>query len=216
MDNYQGDLTDIVRASGGAALGRSSDIVPIWEFSTSSDNDMIRDNIFGDPFCNMRDPLLHELNVAAGSSYFTTSSGHHNSPADMLSTSNFVGANSSHVSSSTCTNILAHQKEVFEDDEMHRTTATTPPLGAPPPCNIFSRIQISPSNNINPVKLSVSPCDSPVMAASSPRSGLKAAAAASAMVSSEMINVNSPKGCLIENTGPVQISSPRNLGIKRR
>ncbi|KAJ6293450.1 hypothetical protein OIU78_025430 [Salix suchowensis] len=37
------------------------------------------------------------------------------------------------------------------------------------------------------------------------------------MVSSDIINVNNSKGCLIDSsTGSVQISSPRNLGIKRR
>lgn len=194
MDNYQGDLTDIVRASGGA-LGQSD--VPAtsnWEFpssdpvnfsSTMEDN---RDNFFGDPFCNIRDPLLYELNVA-GSSYFSSTNS-----TDMLSTS--VDDTTGSFCGSTSSNILAHQK-VFEE-EMHKS-----------PCNIFSRIQISPNN---PNKMSVSPCDSPVMVvASSPR-GFKP----SAVVSSDVINVNSSKNCLIENTGPVQIGSPRNLGIKRR
>jgi hypothetical protein len=36
------------------------------------------------------------------------------------------------------------------------------------------------------------------------------------MVSSDVINVNNSKGCLIDNAGSVQISSPTNLGIKRR
>nr|AMO00405.1 WRKY transcription factor 37 [Manihot esculenta] len=202
MDNYQGDLTDIVRGSAGA-LGQS-DISPVsnWEFpsdplslsSSSSAMEDNRDNVFGDPFVNMRDPLLYELNVAAGSGYFSSS----NSTDHMLSTSledisnDFSGANTS--------NILAHK--VFEE-EMDKN-----------PCNIFSRIQISQNN---PTKLPASPCDSPVVASasasassSSPR-GFKAS-----MVSIDMINTNISKTCLIDNAGPVQISSPRNLGIKRR
>ncbi|KAF2317943.1 hypothetical protein GH714_041266 [Hevea brasiliensis] len=203
MDNYRGDLTDIVRASAGA-LGQS-DIAPVskWEFpsdplnlsSSSTAMEDNRDSVFGDPFCNMRDPLLHEFNVPAGSGYYSSP----NSTDHMLSTSlddtsnDFSGANSS--------NILAHK--VFEE-EMNKN-----------PHNIFSRIQISQNN---PTKLPVSPCDSPVLAAasasassSSPR-GFKS----SSMVSIDMINTNSSKACLIDNAGPVQISSPRSLGIKRR
>ncbi|CAK7357370.1 unnamed protein product [Dovyalis caffra] len=214
MDNYQGDLTDILRASGGA-LGQSDVPVSDWEFpsdpinlssSTMGEN---RDDIFGDPFCNMRDPLLHELNVA-GSSYFSSpnSADHLLSTAtvDHDHTGSFVAANSAAPAPITSSNsILAHQK-VFEDHEMHKPAATTP---TPTPCNIFSRIQISP---INPPKLPVSPCNSPVIATGASPRGFKP----SAMVSSDVINVNNSKGCLIENIGPVQISSPRNLGIKRR
>ncbi|KDP34851.1 hypothetical protein JCGZ_09139 [Jatropha curcas] len=79
--------------------------------------------------------------------------------------------------------------------------------------SLFSRIQISQNDNNsdNPTRLPVSSCDSGVIAASS--RGFKPAP----MVSIDMINTNSSsKGCLIENPGPVQISSPRNLGIKRR
>ncbi|KAJ8758562.1 hypothetical protein K2173_000283 [Erythroxylum novogranatense] len=196
MENYQGDLTDIVRASRGV-LAKSDAPVSSWDFpsdpvnnhlTSSSIDDGCREDIFGDPFCNMRDPLLHELNVA-GSSYFSGSNA-----TDMLSSSvddnavSFYGANSS--------NILP--QKVF-NEEMNGS-----------PCNILSRIQISPNN---PTKLPVSPCNSSAMtvAASSPRDFTP-----SAVVSTDMINANSSKSCLIENTGQVQISSPRNLGIKRR
>ncbi|XP_057996062.1 probable WRKY transcription factor 14 isoform X2 [Hevea brasiliensis] len=144
MDNYQGDLTDIVRASAGA-LGQSDAPVSNWEFpskplnlsfSSSAAMEDNRDNVFGDPFCNMRDPLLHELNVAATSGYFSSP----NSTDHMLSSSLDAAA-----------------------------------------------------------------------AASSPR-GFKA----SSMASIDMINTNTSKTCLIDNAGPVQISPPRNLGIKRR
>lgn len=205
--DYQGDLTDILRATGGA-VGQSDVPVSNWEFPFDPSSAMgeSRGNLFGDPFCNTRDPLLHELNVAAGSSYFSSQ----NSADHMLSasasvdrdhTGSFVGANRATTSSSS--NILAHHK-VFEDHGMHK--AATP---LPAPCNIFSRIQISPNNQ---TKLPVSPCNSPVIATGSSPRGFKP----SAMVSSDIITVNNSKGCLMENTGQVQISSPRNMGIKRR
>lgn len=201
MDNYHGDLTDIVRGSAGG-LCQSDAPVSNWEFpsdplnlsfsSSSAAMEDTRDNVFGDPFCNMRDPLLHELNVAASSGYFSSP----NSTGRVLSSS--PDDTSNDFSRANASNILAHK--VFEE-EMNKN-----------PCNIFSRIQISQKN---PTKLPVSPCNSPVIAAaaaaSSPR-GFKA----SSMVSIDMINTNSSKTCLIDNAGPVQISSPRNLGIKRR
>ncbi|KAF2310724.1 hypothetical protein GH714_016609 [Hevea brasiliensis] len=150
MDNYQGDLTDIVRASAGA-LGQSDAPVSNWEFpskplnlsfSSSAAMEDNRDNVFGDPFCNMRDPLLHELNVAATSGYFSSP----NSTDHMLSSS--LDGTSNDFSGAIASNILAHK--VF-DEEMDKS-----------PCNIFSRIQISQNN---PTKLPVSPCNSPVIAA---------------------------------------------------
>jgi hypothetical protein len=214
MDNYQGDLTDILRASTGGALGQSDVPVSNWEFpsdpmnlASSSIMGDSRVNAFGDPFCNLRDPLLHELNVAASSYFSSRSSTDH-----MLSTTsvdqdhtsnNFVGANSA--TAGSCRNILAHQK-VFEDHEMHKAAAAATTSRR----NIFSRIQISPTTN--PTKLPVSPCNSPVIAACSSPRGFRP----SAMVSSDVINVNNSKGCLIDNAGSVQISSPTNLGIKRR
>ncbi|KAJ6423018.1 hypothetical protein OIU84_024031 [Salix udensis] len=207
--DYQGDLTDILRATGGV-VGQSDVPVSNWEFPfdpSSSAMGESRGNLFGDPFCNTRDPLLHELNVASGSSYFSSQ----NSADHMLSaaasvdrdhTGSFAGANRATTSSSS--NILAHHK-VFEDHGMHK--AATPLPAAT--CNIFSRIQISPNNQ---TKLPVSPCNSPVIATGSSPRGFKP----SAMVSSDIITVNNSKGCLMENTGQVQISSPRNMGIKRR
>ncbi|KAK6263595.1 hypothetical protein SCA6_019029 [Theobroma cacao] len=201
MENYQGDLNDIVRASGGpmgCGSGHGASDVPAssWQqFPSASDPlnfassamEVDRVKAFGDPFSTMRDPLLHELNVAAaaGSTYFS-------SPTSTVNdTSNFPGAS----------NTVGHDK-IFEDD-MRTST----------PCNIFSRIQISPSSS----KLAVSPCDSPPLMAAAGGVGVSPRAIkAPAVLPSEMINANSSKGCLIDNTGPLQISSPRNLGIKRR
>ena len=204
MENYQGDLNDIVRASGGpngCPSGQASDTVPaslsrhqfpsdLLNFSSSAMEDH-RVNVFGDPFSTLRYPILHELNMAAGSSTSFSSPNstyHHminNSGSTSIEdTSNFCGAS----------HIVGHSK-IFEDDMRS-------------PCNIFSRIQISPSSS----KVPVSPCDSPVMAAGVSPRGIMAPV----VLPSDIINANNSKSCLINNTDPVQISSPRNLGTKRR
>ncbi|KAK4348131.1 hypothetical protein RND71_034470 [Anisodus tanguticus] len=73
--------------------------------------------------------------------------------------------------------------------------------------NIFSRmIQISPTT-----KLAMSPCDSPMASCSSPNANVIGALVANDAI----ISPNSSKTCLVENSG-LQISSPRNTGIKRR
>ncbi|KAF5729279.1 WRKY transcription factor 35 family protein [Tripterygium wilfordii] len=186
MENYQGDLTDILRASGGIggkSVSETAAAVPSvsnWEFSPSEYSIMDQTvasttTPFGDPFSNMQDPLLlhHLNNNIPGSCFFISSP---NSSLDNTSTSNTVVVADHH-----------HQKG-FDHEEMMKS-----------PCNIFSRIQISQTTS-PPAKLPVSPSDlSPVV------------------VSNGMINANISKDCLIENTvTPVQISSPRNLGIKRR
>ncbi|OMO73729.1 DNA-binding WRKY [Corchorus olitorius] len=220
MENYQGDLNDIVRGgpmacSGGgggggaghqAALDVPSVTTSTWQnqnqgfpcvdsdplnFSSSAledhDDRVVLNHNFGDPFSTMRDPLLHELNVAANSTAYFGSSP--NSAIDNNNKNN----------------------KIFEEELRSGGTS-----------NIFSRIQISP--NANKLAVAISPCDSsPMMAAGaggvgigvSPRGGIKAPAA----LGSDMIinGGNSSKSCLIDNTGPgsLQISSPRNLGIKR-
>ncbi|KAF8390951.1 hypothetical protein HHK36_023251 [Tetracentron sinense] len=187
MENDQGDLADIVRASGGGGNSGGSDNNPIsdWQFPLehaifpSGIHEPIDD--FGDPFSNIRDPLLHELDLA-GSGFFSSSNS-----TDLIKM-NFEdnsGGNGS----------LLAQK--IMDEEMKR------------PCNIFSRmLQISPNE-----KLLVSQHNTSVAVASalaSPR-GIKT----SALVSNDMVKANSSSGCLVANGG-VQISSPRNPGIKRR
>ncbi|XP_031247556.1 probable WRKY transcription factor 14 [Pistacia vera] len=209
MENYQGDLTDILRASSGnsssdinsnvnnnnnnppAAAASSS----TWQFPSSDalnfslTSDNHRDSSsFGDPFSSIRDPLLHELNMA-GSCYYSAPNS-----VEMMSTTSSTIVDESGTTSSA--SYPRHQR-VFEDE-------------LKTPCNVFSRIQISQS----PKQLPVLPCDSPVLAAAAatPR-GTKAPA----MLPSDMINATSSKSCLLDNTtGPLQISSPRNLGIKRR
>ncbi|KAK8643954.1 hypothetical protein V6N13_013231 [Hibiscus sabdariffa] len=182
MENYQGDLNDIVRASAS----QQSDVVP-WQqlapsFSSSTvameDNGV---NPFGDPFSAMRDPLLlHELNRLSNSSYFSSPNS----------------TNSHHM-------INIQDTSSFSTGGLDDMTS---------PCNIFSRIQISNSHSSSPRPMPPPPlpCDPPVMSA---------AGEAPAVLPSNMLNVNTSKGCLIDNitaSVPVQISSQRNPGIKRR
>ncbi|KAL4386531.1 hypothetical protein GQ457_09G000640 [Hibiscus cannabinus] len=186
MENYQGDLNDIVRASAAP----QSDMVP-WQQQFTSESDPLsfssamedhRVNAFGDPFSTMRDPLLlQELNGSSPSYFSSPNSSNDHRMINMEDSSSFFGGGLDDMTS---------------------------------PCNIFSRIQISHGHSSSPRLMP--PCDPPVMAAAgvSPR-GQKAPA----VLPSDMLNVNTSKSCLIENTTasvPVQISSPRNLGIKRR
>ncbi|KAE8710987.1 NAD(P)-binding Rossmann-fold superfamily protein isoform 1 [Hibiscus syriacus] len=206
MENYrgEGDLNDIVRASGtgdplSCATGQGSDTVPTssWQQFPSDPLNFPSSateghglNAFGDPFSTIRDPLLHELS----STYFSSPNSAYHHHRIINTSSSAVDETSSLPGSTT----IVGQSKMFEEDMRS-------------PCNIFSRIQISP---ISLSKLPVSPCDSPMMAATgvSPR-GIKAPA----VLPSDMINAKTAsKSCLIDNTGPVQISSPRNLGIKRR
>ncbi|TYH47582.1 hypothetical protein ES332_D10G007300v1 [Gossypium tomentosum] len=185
MENYQGDLNDIVRASAEPA--HFSDMVPqlsSWQqefpssdplsFSSSAMEDDYSTNTFGDPFSAIRDPLLllQELNVVG------------------------TGSSSTYFNNSPNSTNDHHHMGGFDDMTS--------------PCNIFSRIQISHSSNPLP------PCDPPRMAAASTGLG---GHKAPAVFPSDMVNA---KSCLIDNTAaaaasvPLQISSPRNLGIKRR
>ncbi|CAL0300995.1 unnamed protein product [Lupinus luteus] len=159
-----------------------------------------------DPFSNMRDPFLHELDIMPNqgnnsSPYFNnTTTTTTNSSAEIISTScgaledaaPCFGVNTNNTSS---TSVFGHK--IHEDDSIMRSSR-------PSSKNIFSNmIQISP----NAAKLPLSPYDS-----TSPR-----VIKPSAMVPGNMINAtNTSKDCLVDNTGAVQISSPRNPGLKRR
>ncbi|GMI77457.1 WRKY DNA-BINDING PROTEIN 14, WRKY DNA-binding protein 14 [Hibiscus trionum] len=180
MENYQGDLNDIVRASAS----QQSDVVPWQQFSPdrlsfSSSTAAMEDHGVN-PFSAMRDPLLlHELN-GLSSSYFSSpnSANNHHHMINTQDTSSFSTGG-------------------LDDMTSH--------------CNIFSRIQISHGHSSSPRPLPPPPlpCDPPVMDT------------AGAVLPSNMLNVNTSKGCLIDNitataSVPVQISSQRNLGIKRR
>ncbi|XP_028248544.1 probable WRKY transcription factor 14 isoform X2 [Glycine soja] len=234
MDNYQGDLTDILRASGGAygSTGTgtgtsssdqlhttshhhhhssshitlshndhwhhhqhfsSSSSDPPITFSSSS-SVLIQDTNFGDPFSTMRDPFLQELDMPSASAYFTGGA------LELEAAATFGSVTNNTTSSTTATTVFATAHKILEEHDNNNMRR---------PCkNIFSNmIQISPN-----AKLPISPYDSTNTAmAPSPRP-IKPPA----LVSPNMVmNANTSKECLVDTTG-VQISSPRNPGLKRR
>lgn len=184
MENYQGDLADIVRASGSGGARTSDEPVADWQFPSEP---MIFSPVvdeplddFGDPFSNMRDPLLHELGIAGSGFFGSSNSSELTQTSGEDISSNLVGGGG-----------MFGQKIL--DEDMKR------------PCNIFSRmLQISPN-----ARMPISPCESQIVAASP--TGIKT----SALAPNDMISGNSSKGCLMDSTA-LQISSPRNPGIKRR
>ena len=251
MDNYQGDLTDILRASGGAygstgtgtgtsssdqlpttshhlhhhsshttlshndhwhhqhfSSSSSSDPITFSSSSSSSSSVLIQDPMrgatnFGDPFSIMRDPFLQVLDMpSSASAYFTGGlelEAAATFGAAVNTNSNTATSSTTNTNTTTTTVFAAAHKMLVEHDNnsMRR------------PCkNIFSNmIQISPN-----AKLPVSPYDSTTTAmAPSPRP-IKPPAVVSPNI---MLNANTSKECLVDTTG-MQISSPRNPGLKRR
>ncbi|KAF8413482.1 hypothetical protein HHK36_001469 [Tetracentron sinense] len=185
MENDHGDLADVVRAS--SSRGSDNKSISDWQFP--SEHAIFPLGIeeptddFGDPFSNMRDPLLHELDLA-GSGLFNSSNSTHLVKMSVNDNSSLIGGS------------LLSQK--IMDEDMKR------------PCNIFSRmLQISPNE-----KLSVSLHNNSVTAAASALTSPRGITT-SAVVSNDMVKATSSTGCLMDNGG-VQISSPRNPGIKRR
>ncbi|CAH8357933.1 unnamed protein product [Eruca vesicaria subsp. sativa] len=176
MDNFQGDLTDVVRGIGGHMLSPEisspPSILPLPQPSVSD----LHINPFGDPFVIMTDPFLQELNTVTNSSHFSTAGDN----ANNNSNNGFL------------------VPKVLEHDQIKSQ------------CSIFPRIRISHSNIIH----ESSPFSSPAMSAH-----VVAAAAASPR---GIINVdtNSPRNCLFVDgntfSSQIQISSPRNIGLKRR
>ncbi|KAL0305378.1 UNVERIFIED_CONTAM: putative WRKY transcription factor 14 [Sesamum radiatum] len=156
MENYQGDLTDIIRASGGgssSSIGGGNTAAEAaaaphsWQFPTSNPFNYSTDPAedFGDPFTHLRDPLLHDIDTPV-SGFF------HNS--NIIKPSFEETGNTAAGFANGSIN-LAHR---IPDDEIKR-----------PASNIFSRmLQMAPT-----AKLPVSPCDSPAVvaatAAASPR-----------------------------------------------
>ncbi|TKY59571.1 WRKY transcription factor 35 [Spatholobus suberectus] len=199
MDNYQGDLSDIIRASGASygscSTGTSSSeaAAPFscdhWQFSSDP---MIFSSVledpsgnFGDPFSNTRDPFLHDL-VLPGSAYFNGTSSAEISSSGALEEATCFGGG---VSGSSNSCVLA--QKTLEDD-MRR------------PCNsmLSNMIQISPND-----KLPISPVVDAFSRALKP---------CGVVSGNNMIDVKISKDhCLVDNT-EVQISSPRNPGLKRR
>lgn len=160
MDNYQGDLTDILRASGGPIGGdsNSSDdaLVSSWQFQPAPDGNSPNPNLdgFGDPFSHIRDPLLDELDVPK-SPFFTSSA----------------------LGEGTLTNNFSPKVR---------------------PNNFFSRmLQISPVAKLPVISNDV----------------IKANPSINDHVISSVANTSKNS---FESSVGLQISSPRNTGIKRR
>ncbi|CAH8254007.1 unnamed protein product [Arabidopsis lyrata] len=178
MENFQGDLTDVVRGIGGHVLSPETPPPNIWPLPLPHPPPSPSDlhiNPFGDPFVSMNDPLLQELNSVTNSSYFSNAGDNNNNNNGFL------------------------VPKVFEEDHIKSQ------------CSIFPRIRISHSNIIH----DSSPCNSPAMSAH-----VVAAAAAASPRGIINVDTNSPRNCLLVDgntfSSQIQISSPRNLGLKRR
>ncbi|KAK8992152.1 hypothetical protein V6N11_048247 [Hibiscus sabdariffa] len=179
MENYQGDLNDIVRASAS----QGSDMVPWQQFTPhglSFNSSTAGVKAFGDLFS---DPLLlHDLNGLSSSFFSSPNSTNNHHMINMEDTSSFSAAGLDDITG---------------------------------PYNIFSRVQISHGHGSSPRPLPPPPADPPVTAAAGVSPG---GHKAPAVLPSNMVKVNTSKGCLIDNitaSVPVQISSQRDLGIKR-
>ncbi|KAK2974634.1 hypothetical protein RJ640_009551 [Escallonia rubra] len=194
MENYQGDLGDIVRATGGGGGGgggggsggsTSDRVLPVvsdWHQFQSDPLSYPPDD-FGRPFSSSTDPLLYELDMSE-SGLFNRN--------DIISP-DMIGKTNTEDSGGAFSQKTA-------DEEMNNTR----------PRNMFSRmLQISPISTKLPL------CDSPTVATASPRGHHKAPAATLLPNDMMISEANTSRGLLAENAG-VQISSPRNTGIKRR
>lgn len=168
MENNQGDLADIVRASGGGGGGggdgqSTNNPALYWQFQSeppmnlSSGIEELNDS-FGDPFLNMQDPLLHQGWDMVGPKFF-----------DGDDSTGLVKMNAEEDGS------IPSQ---VKGEEMMKG-----------PCNIFSRmLQISPN-----VKMSMLPQSSNTSpAVASPR-GVKP----SSLEGNELIKSNNGS-CLVE------------------
>ncbi|KAK7368726.1 hypothetical protein VNO80_10755 [Phaseolus coccineus] len=199
MDNYQGDLSDIIRASGASygscSMGTSSSkaCAPFSLDHFSSVLEGFNSN-FGDPFSNTRDPFLHELELPAGSAaYFnsTTSSAEISSSGALEEATCFRGGVAGN------SNSCVLKQTILEDDDMRR------------PCNsiLANMIQISPPNDKLPILPGVD-----ALSRTLKPSGV--------VLGDNMTNLKKTleDDCLVGNSNKkeMQISSPRNPGLKRR
>ncbi|CAK9136385.1 unnamed protein product [Ilex paraguariensis] len=193
MESHQGDLADIVRAIGGpisGGIGNTSGELPAvndWQFPSDPMNYPSGIEVLSDEF---GDPF-YSMRDPLRHELYMPSSGFFNSSNSISSTNIMKATSVEDTGGFGGGGAIIAQKT--PDQEMKR------------PCNIFSRmLQISPN-----VKFPLSPRDSPV-AVASPRE-----VKPPSLVSNDMTSPSSSKGSLLENSG-VQISTPRNTGIKRR
>ncbi|KAF6166190.1 hypothetical protein GIB67_023900 [Kingdonia uniflora] len=193
MEKDRGDLADIVRASGGGrGGGGASNEENKWEplgFESVIGQDVPIDN-FGDPFSNMQDPLMPDIDQETWSFMDGTSSS---STVVKMNIEDRKGD----ISTSGRSNMVMG-KSIFDEDhdQMRR------------PCNIFSKmLQISPNSNMSTTTLGVLPRETNKISSSS----------SSSLVGNDRVGVkaNSSTVCSVESRA-MQISSPRNPAIKRR
>lgn len=186
MDNFQGDLTDVVRGIGsghvssspGPPEGPSPSSLsppPTSDLHVDFPSASCLTNPFGDPFVSMTDPLLH----------LTANSGYLSGAGDNKSNDSFT--------------IFP---KGFEDDHIKSQ------------CSVFPRIRISQSNIIHDASTCNSPAIavSSVAAAASPWGMINVDTTNSprnCLLVDNNNNTSSSSQIQIS-------SSPRNLGIKRR
>lgn len=225
MDNnyhHQGDLTDIFRASGGGqgsySTSSKSELAPHDLSSSSSeswhhhhhhhtnylssamtqqDYSLRSANFFGDPFSNMRDPFLQELDFPLPSSYFS------------CATNNSLVQDASPAFSATNNSSL-----VLPHHDNHMRIIRPPPPPPLPLASNNSNTSIFSSNmiQISPNRMKPPSCDSPPvkMVSSSTTSSIEASSSSS----SSLVTVGNMN--IAADNAAVQISSPRNPGLKRR
>lgn len=189
MDNFQGDLTDVVRGIGSGHMSSSpgppegpspSSLSPPptsdlhVDFPSAAASTSCLTNPFGDPFVSMTDPLIH---LPANSGYLSG-----------------AGDNKSN-------NSFAIFPKVFEDDHIKSQ------------CSGFPRIRITQSNIIH----DASTCNSPAIASSAAAAaspwGMINVDTTNSPRNCLLVDNNNNTS----SSSQIQISSfPRNLGIKRR
>ncbi|EFH57619.1 hypothetical protein ARALYDRAFT_482446 [Arabidopsis lyrata subsp. lyrata] len=189
MDNFQGDLTDVVRGIGSGHMSSSpgppegpspSSLSPPptsdlhVDFPSAAASTYCLTNPFGDPFVSMTDPLIH---LPANSGYLSG-----------------AGDNKSN-------NSFAIFPKVFEDDHIKSQ------------CSGFPRIRITQSNIIHDASTCNSPAIASAAAAAASPWGMINVDTTNSPRNCLLVDNNNNTS----SSSQIQISSfPRNLGIKRR
>ncbi|KAG6423577.1 hypothetical protein SASPL_113978 [Salvia splendens] len=73
MDNYEGDLSDIVRAAAPETRSQEAGATPEWQFSRNSIN--YSPEYFGDPFTYIKDPLNQTITPPISEHLYNSSIG---------------------------------------------------------------------------------------------------------------------------------------------
>ncbi|KAK1370310.1 WRKY domain-containing protein [Heracleum sosnowskyi] len=192
MDKYQGDLADIIRASGGT-ISETLGSTPMTSGGTMTDSwqfqmDPLSFDDLGHPFSSLRDPVLFpldQIDMSGGSSSFFSNSN--NLQSDI--TAGFCGG-----TGNSFIGNLDHQHQEIKKSNNH----------------LSKMHQISQDNT----NLS---CGDSQSFVASPRL-LKVPSSTLISSNGRMVSANSSRpanNCLIKSTC-LQISSPRSTSIKRR